>query len=62
MTIEGLSCPGCGGHVIDNGEACNHCHHVFGPDIKAIQKRHHDVKMEHLADIQRGTITIPEAT
>lgn len=61
MLIEGLSCPGCGTAVHDQGAKCPDCGEQFSSDIVAIQGAHHEVKMLNVELMQRGEVSLEEA-
>ncbi|KKU79737.1 MAG: hypothetical protein UY04_C0003G0019 [Parcubacteria group bacterium GW2011_GWA2_47_7] len=61
MLIFGLSCPGCGTAVHDQGAKCPDCGEQFSSDIVAIQGAHHEAKMLNVERIKCGEISIVEA-
>ncbi|MCK9344906.1 MAG: hypothetical protein M0P64_02120 [Candidatus Pacebacteria bacterium] len=51
MIIAGLSCPSCGGHVIDNPQntACHKCESAYPNNVLQLVEAHSGAKMRLVA-------------
>lgn len=62
MIVEGLNCPKCGDMVLDGPQAaCSSCGEPYSEDVMAIKRHHHSEKMQNVARMQAGTMTMAEA-
>lgn len=60
MIIEGLSCPCCGAHVLDNPKPCWKCKKPFPDAIRVVQEEHHKTKMANVELMREGQLSISE--